>query len=145
MIKISHRGNISGRQPDKENTIEHISNAIRAGYNVEIDVWASDGDLFLGHDSPGQKINTEFLTSNIANLWLHAKNLQALEKLINLHTHCFIHHNDDATITSKGFIWLSPWVNWAPANSIIVSGSLSDVNVKNPNNLIGVCLDNFNE
>ena len=41
MILISHRGNINGKKPDLENKPEYIQNAIKLGYNVEIDVWWS--------------------------------------------------------------------------------------------------------
>ena len=37
MKLISHRGNIDGPQPDRENSPNYINEAIEAGYNVEID------------------------------------------------------------------------------------------------------------
>ena len=52
MILISHRGNIDGVKPTKENSPEYILEAISLGYDVEIDVWKVDGKWFLGHDEP---------------------------------------------------------------------------------------------
>ena len=42
MILISHRGNINGKNPEKENHPDYIWVAIQAGYEVEIDVWFKD-------------------------------------------------------------------------------------------------------
>jgi hypothetical protein len=51
MILISHRGNINGKQPDKENHPLYIFEAIKQGFQVEIDVWFIDGKFKLGHDN----------------------------------------------------------------------------------------------
>ena len=52
MLKIAHRGNLYGPDPERENTIEVISEALALGYDVEIDIWLVDGKLYLGHDEP---------------------------------------------------------------------------------------------
>jgi hypothetical protein len=39
MILISHRGNINGRIEGLENTPNYIQDAIKLGYDVEIDLW----------------------------------------------------------------------------------------------------------
>ena len=49
---ISHRGNIRGAIPDKENRPSYIDCAIGSGYDVEIDLRMIDGELWLGHDEP---------------------------------------------------------------------------------------------
>jgi hypothetical protein len=51
MILISHRGNINGKQPSKENHPLYIFEAIKQGFQVEIDVWFIDGKFKLGHDN----------------------------------------------------------------------------------------------
>ena len=61
MILISHRGNISGPNLDKENRPEYIQQALNEGYNVEVDVWYQDQGWFLGHDKPQHLINIEYL------------------------------------------------------------------------------------
>jgi len=64
-------------------------------------------EYFLGHDKAQYKIEETFLESNL--LWCHAKNINALEKMLkNKKIHCFWHQNDDVTLTSKGFIWTYP-------------------------------------
>ena len=43
MILISHRGNIDGKNPEKENTVAYITEALDKGYHCEIDVCKFDG------------------------------------------------------------------------------------------------------
>ena len=105
MILISHRGNLDGPKFDKENSPNYIKNAIDKGYNVEIDVWFKDS-FFLGHDEPLYSIKPEYLIND--KLWCHAKNIDAVEALKNINAHFFWHHNDDITLTSKGYFWTYP-------------------------------------
>ena len=56
MILISHRGNLNGKMPQNENHPDYIDEAIHAGYDVEVDVWMIDNELFLGHDEPNIKL-----------------------------------------------------------------------------------------
>jgi hypothetical protein len=46
---ISHRGNLSGRNPESENSPSYINMALKLGYDVEVDVWYIDGKWYLGH------------------------------------------------------------------------------------------------
>ena len=59
MIFISHRGNITGPNKKSENNPEYINRALRF-FNVEIDVWYTDG-FWLGHDEPQYKTDVEYL------------------------------------------------------------------------------------
>ena len=106
MILISHRGNIDGVKPIRENSPEYILEAMSLGYDVEIDVWKVDDKWFLGHDEPEYAIQEVFLHKE--GLWCHAKNLSALEALLALRIHCFWHQKDCYTLTSNGFIWAYP-------------------------------------
>ena len=45
MKYISHRGNLTDVFPDKENSPEYIMAAIRADFDVEVDVWYIDGKI----------------------------------------------------------------------------------------------------
>lgn len=106
MIFISHRGNINGKCPDKENDPKYILQAVRKGYECEIDVWSVKDRLYLGHDEPQYEVNLKFLQND--KFWCHAKNLVALEYMLFHGVHCFWHQEDDYTITSKGIIWTYP-------------------------------------
>jgi len=144
MKLISHRGNVYGREPSKENTIKHITRALSLGYDVEIDLWLIRNKTYLGHDSPDQEVSINFLMENKDKLWCHAKNIEALCALSSKKLNTFFHDKDDATITTKGFLWLSPWVEYIPKNSIIVSEEIK--NIKNKagfKTLYGACLNNL--
>jgi len=105
MILISHRGNINGRKPQLENGERYCQEAIDAGYNVEIDVWYTD-TWWTGHDRPQYRVDEDFFLKE--EVWCHAKNIEALYRLLKLKAHCFFHQNDNVTLTSKGFVWTSP-------------------------------------
>ena len=49
---ISHRGNLTGPNPIRENSIDYIEEAIAEGFDVEVDLWVDDNECYLGHDDP---------------------------------------------------------------------------------------------
>lgn len=104
---IAHRGNISGRKIERENSIGYIEEALQAGYDCEIDVWYIDNELFLGHDNPQYNVSEIFLRNHADKLWLHCKNIDALINLQSLNAgfNCFFHDKDMYTLTTKGYIW----------------------------------------
>jgi hypothetical protein len=109
ILYIAHRGNINGINKGRENTVEYILEAINKGFDCEIDVRYIDNKLYLGHDTPDYEINLAFLLNNSSKLWVHCKNLEALNYLIDYkELNIFWHQNDDYTITSKGYIWAYP-------------------------------------
>lgn len=110
MHLISHRGNITGPNPTLENDPLYIAQAIKFGYDVEIDVWWADGKFKLGHDKPTYDFPFSLLDNFYHKLWIHCKNPEALSKLVEIDRggfklNYFWHENDYATLTSKGFIW----------------------------------------
>jgi hypothetical protein len=136
MKLISHRGNLNGPDTTTENTEFQINLAISLGYDVEVDVWYVDNTLMLGHDGPTHKTTLEFLQRD--SIWAHAKNLQALEYLLNNNVHCFWHENDARVLTSKNFIWTYPKKDTVK-NSVIVE--LSDTLTLVNTDIYGVCGD----
>lgn len=108
MIYISHRGNISGPKPELENNPSYIEDAIAQGFDVEVDLWAANGGIYLGHDGPQYLVNVPWLTDRAHQLWVHCKNTQALDLAIRHGLHCFFHNVDDYTMTSKGYVWAYP-------------------------------------
>lgn len=110
MKLISHRGNTSGPNPERENHPEYIFEALQAGYDVEIDVWFENGKFMLGHDEPQYEFPFELLNNNFPKLWVHCKNMAALSTLNQLDpngdkVNYFWHENDLGVLTSKGYIW----------------------------------------
>ena len=106
MFFISHRGNLTGPNPKKENSVEYINNALSKNFDVEIDLWFKSNNFFLGHDEPKYEIDLNFLKK--PGLWIHAKNLECFYELSNFDLNFFWHEDDKITITSKGFFWNYP-------------------------------------
>lgn len=148
MKLIAHRGNINGPNKDMENNPKYILNTLSLGYECEIDVRFIDGNLYLGHDLPDYLIDMDFLLNNSDRLWIHCKNMEALDflhdyKELNL----FWHETDQYTLTSKGYIWSYIGVK-TTKNVICVMPELIDNNYDNNvltkfknKDIFGVCSD----
>lgn len=137
MILISHRGNINGPSPDKENNPYYILEAIFSGYNVEIDVRFDNNTFVLGHDFPQYEVSEEFLKQK--GLWIHCKNINVLSKLItNPECNCFFHDTDDVVLTSKNYLWTYPG-KALYSNSICVLPELFEPG--DISNVAGICSD----
>ena len=105
MVLISHRGNINGRIPDRENTAQYIKEAIELGYDVEVDIWYKGNEFWLGHDQPDRPVHLDWLKEHEYHLWIHCKNFGALTHLINTVSKTFYHSSEEYTIISNGLIW----------------------------------------
>lgn len=110
MKLISHRGNLEGPNPERENHPDYIYEAIQAGYDVEIDIWFVDGKFKLGHDKPQYDFPFDLFSNFYTKLWIHCKNLESLSQLNNLDSNgsklnYFFHEDDLGVLTSKGYIW----------------------------------------
>jgi len=136
MILISHRGNITGPNSSLENNPSYILDAIKEGYDVEIDVWLIDNKILLGHDYGQHQVSVDFLKNN--HLWCHAKNLEALEFMLSNDVHCFWHQNDDRTITSKGFVWTYEGRSLGPKSIACWMDAAGDLP---STDVFGVCTD----
>ena len=101
---ISHRGNVRGAIPDRENRPSYIDCAIGNGYDVEIDVRLIAGQLWLGHDEPQYKVEHSWLQPRKEYLWIHCKDLAAAKECWEYQSFC--HMGDPYTYTSTGKIWL---------------------------------------
>lgn len=140
MILISHRGNINGKNTERENQPEYIDETLELGYDVEVDVWYEDGKLYLGHDLPQYEIQLEWLWKRHSKLWIHCKNLKAIEffnNQISNSLHYFWHEEDEVTLTSKGYIWAYPG-NQPIKGSIAV---LPELNHDDLSDCYGICSD----
>jgi hypothetical protein len=122
MIYIAHRGNTEGPKPEEENTPPYIQQAIDDGYDVEVDVWGSGMQLFLGHDEGTFEVPFSFLSDRMRYLWVHCKNAQALHLMRTYapEIRYFWHQTDDYTLTSWHDIWCYPGKDPVGKHSIIV-------------------------
>ena len=141
MILISHRGNLNGKMPENENHPDYIDEAIHAGYDVEIDVWMVDNELFLGHDKPQYKVIYNWLSTRYEKLWIHCKNVEAME-WFNSFTgfNYFWHEEDTVTLTSMNIIWAYP-------GKQTINGSIAvlpEIHNDDLSACVGICSDYIN-
>jgi len=133
---ISHRGNLNGKDPEQENHPSYIQAAIDAGYDVEIDVWFTDGEYYLGHDYPQYKVAPMWLKT--MPLWCHAKNREAFRELLSLGVNCFWHQTDRFTLTSRGIPWCYPQ-NYMENGISVVCCAPTECIIDQ--NIYGICTD----
>jgi len=137
MILISHRGNINGRIIEAENKPEYIDDTIRLGYDVEIDMWWVDGQIYLGHDKPQYEVSDEWLGDRVDKLWIHCKNVELLNWIKSTSLHYFWHENDTVTLTSKNYLWVYPGKQPIIGSIAVIPELYKD----NTSKCIGVCSD----
>ena len=136
MIRIAHRGNVDGPS-HQENRPSYLREAIDRGYDIELDLWKVNNILWLGHDAPQYPIPEDFLIEVGHAAWIHCKNLEALDYLVNHlpQLNFFWHQEDSYTLTSQGYIWAYPGMP-VTSKSIIV-----DLDNSGSHDVLGVCSD----
>lgn len=139
---ISHRGNLEGLTPSRENSPSFIDEAIKHGYDAEVDLRIKDGLLFFGHDEPQYEVSEVWLHQRRKSLWIHAKDYEAF---FWLHSkgdtyQYFWHSKDEYTIISNGLIWCHDIKNH---NEKCIIPLLSDKQIKEHERIeaYGVCTD----
>ena len=141
MKYIAHRGLLEGPNKSKENSHTQIREAIGEGFDCEIDLWMINKQLWLGHDGPQYSIDISFIEKMKNNLWIHAKNLEALYWLTNSQYTYFWHENDKFTLTSNNYIWTYPGETLT-MKSISVMPERENPELKNINmECYGICSD----
>lgn len=110
MKLIAHRGNTNGTSL-QENEPSYIDRAIFKGFDVEIDVRTSEGDLWLGHDRPQYQINHDFIFERSYNLLIHAKDFVTFTYFIGLDVNVFWHQEDNYALTSFNDVIVYPGRN----------------------------------
>lgn len=107
MIFISHRGNLDGVLHERENAPEYIDNALRCGFDCEIDLRMKDGVPHLGHDTADHRISARWIHERKDSLWIHVKEYGALVWLMDYcpQAKFFCHEADRYTLVSNRWIW----------------------------------------
>jgi len=107
---IAHRGNLEG-PGGFENDPNQIDFCLNRSFECEIDLWAHNDQLQLGHDFGQFEIEMKWLLERSHFLWIHCKNSSAIKELMKFRAgtfNYFWHQEDKYTITSRGFIWVYP-------------------------------------
>ena len=148
---ISHRGNLAGPNPEKENHPDYIAVSLNDGFHVEIDAWIIKNKVYLGHDAPVYEATDYFryhgawyqYNGNFVDspaLWIHCKNFSALNEGSSFfYGHYFTHNQDDFTLTSTGYIWTYP--RNLPLSKISIAVMPERVPEWNVSLAAGVCTD----
>ena len=141
MILISHRGNTLGKNKKEENKPSYIEKTINEGFEVEIDIWCNKNKLYLGHDDAQYVVQKSWLEKYKEKHCIHCKDLASLSffstKLKNKDFNFFFHDNEDATLTSKGYLWIHPGKQ--PVNNSIAV--LPELYNDDFSRCIGICSD----
>lgn len=143
MILISHRGNIEGINPEFENQPHYIQNAMLLGYDVEIDVRMKNGELYLGHDYPQYLIEIDWLLNSKNSLWIHTKDFESLDLLIDKGLRVFFHEQEKQTIIGNTNLIWSHDLRSTGSKSIIPLLDRESINNNGHllQNVYGVCSD----
>ena len=107
MKLISNRGNIFGKDISVENSPDYIDETLSLGYEVKVDLWYIDNEIFLGDYVPTYKVSFDWLISRYLKLWICCKNVDALE-FLHSHDHFnyFWDTPDVITLTSLNYFWV---------------------------------------
>ena len=140
MIKIAHRGNTLGSIPDFENDPDYIINAIKMGYEVEVDVWFNDEKIMFGHVEPQYYVRPDQFNIILPNAWFHCKSLETLEHFVKFqhNQRYFWHQQDDFTLTSHKYIWTYPNKDVTDISILVDLDLSSGIDYKK---VYGVCTD----
>lgn len=105
MLFISHRGNLNGPIPERENSPSYIEEAIAESFIVETDLKVIDDYPILGHGEQHHKVSWYWLINRAHNLLLHLKNADAVRYISpDNRFHFFCNDKDEFSLTSKGYI-----------------------------------------
>lgn len=126
---ISHRGNVCGPVPDKENRPSYIDVVIQMGYEVEVDIRYINDEFWLGHDRPEYKIEMSWMKLRKDYIWYHCKDQNSVIKFLELNDgfKYFCHKKDDYVLTSTGHIWVHDLCSDINEKCIIPLLNLSDI------------------
>jgi glycerophosphoryl diester phosphodiesterase len=153
-IIIAHRGLIDGPNKDLENHPESFLKCREIGFDVEVDVWYSDGTWYTGHDEPQYPVSYEFLQDidragylGQHHAWLHAKNIPALYELRRRwwQGHLFWHQEDDVVVTTTGFLWTYPGKKLTPLSICVMPEWQNQLENIRLLNVAGICTDFANQ
>ena len=143
MIFISHRGNLNGVISHRENAPDYVDEALKLGFECEVDLRMKDNIPCLGHDTPDHPVTIEWLTERKGGLWVHVKEYSALVWLMENcpNNKFFCHESDKFTLVSNGWVWSHDLDNRMTNKCVIPLLSKESVATYNQNGFGAVCSD----
>lgn len=142
-LVISHRGNLSGPNPNYENSPRYLEDAINVGFDVECDVHnlGDDNSWYLGHDRLDFKIDFGFFEKHRSKLWCHCKDMYSLYYLSEAGINCFAHNTDSFVLSYTGFIITYPDASLGLSDRSIAMLPEKVKNWKGLESVFGLCTD----
>ena len=143
MIIISHRGNINGPVPEKENRPSYIDCALQLGYDVEVDIRFINGTFWLGHDTPDYEVSNTWILKRKNNIWFHCKDLDSASMLNELDDtiNKFCHTSDSFVLVSNGTVWVHDLTLNLDEKCIIPLINKQNIIDYNGPEVCGICTD----
>lgn len=115
MKLIAHRGLIDYDpglgSPNNENQPPQIEIAIKAGFDIEIDLRYDEGKMYLGHDTTQYEVQDYTLAdwSKNCTVYAHCKDMKAAFHCPRLHDIIpFCHSDDDFILLKNHILWVHP-------------------------------------
>lgn len=113
---VSHRGNLTGPDKEKENTESYLIETLERGFDIEFDIWYMGSKFWLGHDNPVKSFSIDTLLhwSTVymnQNFYVHCKNMWALEEMVKISKRNiipFFHDIDQCILLKDNTIWVHP-------------------------------------
>lgn len=105
-IIISHLGNTDGRQPENENKLAYVQQALKAGWHVCVDVVFHCGTFLLPYAGGFNSVSGAILAKQ--RVWCRAHDPVTLDALCNINAHAFLNTESGLALTSSQFIWTLP-------------------------------------
>lgn len=143
---ICHRGNLEFKELANENDPVLLDKRIADGYDVELDVWYKNNQLFLGHDAPEHLITFEWLMES-SKKYIHTKNAETLEYLLlrcgqeGYNPNIFYHTGEHYSLTTRNHIIVLPGQEIL-VGSVNMMPEMSPV-PKDSSQAYAVCSDSF--
>lgn len=136
MIVISNRGNLWGPQkPDLENEPRHIEKVLQR-YQVKVDIWETNGTLWLGSDGPQYRISKAFLLNG--GVWVEINGNIVTSGSLWDKIHYFRKPEEGYNFTSKGYIWTTGNVYQSPYSIVFKPETYG---IDKEDEYAGVCTD----
>jgi hypothetical protein len=143
---ISHRGNINGPVPEKENRPSYIDSAIQLGYDVEVDLRIIDNDFWLGHDEPQYKVELPWMLLRKDKIWFHCKDINSALVLAKFDQgfQYFCHSQEPYVCTSHKYLLIHDLTSNINDKCIIPLLSKEDIEKYNNSKPYAICTDFVN-
>jgi len=138
---ILHRGLKAGPDSALENKEPLLKRRLQEGWDVEIDLWLEEGQIWLGHDRPESLLEDQSLLA-CPKAWIHCKNLPMLAYMTEKRPGApfFSHDTDPATLTSNGYIWCYPGFQAGPKSILVMPERVPLMSI-DYSAIAGICSD----